>query len=368
MSSYHQAVADVSAGIRTFFHTTFSSVKIEGPVLDIDTLNAHPLMLVSSHRSHVDYFFVGYVFHNMGLKNLRFAAGDNLTKLPWIGPRFTSFGAFTVERDTGFDRNYVRNLCSSVVSMIEKGDKVIVFPEGGRSYSGAMLDIRFGILGASVISQHKNPDSNVSYIPITVSYEAPPDVPWFSMQLKGKNWRKRTNFFLKRIIGNMLYFGADLCAFLPFLFARYYGRTYGTIYVDYAEPVRISELIDVAANRSEKARDDFSAHRLSMQKLSDIVHRQLYTLYRILPMHVVASCLLKHGSRSCTDFADMFPEITAVLKEKGRNVKELEQNSPSENARKGIGQLRRMKAVRFRNNICSIRNEPLINYYAATIE
>jgi glycerol-3-phosphate O-acyltransferase len=304
----------------------------------------------------------------MGLKNLRFAAGDNLTRLPWIGPRFTSFGAFTVERDTGFDRNYVRKLCSNVVSMIEKGDKVIVFPEGGRSYSGAMLDIRIGILGASVLSQYNNPDSNVSYIPMAVSYEAPPDVPWFSMQLKGKNWRKRTSSILKRHIGNMLYFGADLCAFLPFLTARYYGRTYGNIYIDYGEPMRIKSLFDVAANRNEKARDDFSAHRLSMQKLSDIVYRQLYTLYRILPMHVVASHLIKHGSGSLTDFADVFPEVISSLKKKGRNIKELEQNTAFENARKGIDQLRRIHAVHFRKNICSMRNESLINYYAATIE
>jgi glycerol-3-phosphate O-acyltransferase len=367
MNSYHEEVANVSNGVRAFFEKTFTTIDCNGPKLDPSSLEGKPLMLVCTHRSHVDYFLIGYLFHLLGFKNLRFAAGDNLTKLPWIGRRFTSFGAFTVERDVGFDRNYVKNLCFRVVSMIEQGDTVIVFPEGGRSYSGAMLEIRTGILGASVISQAKDTSRDVAYIPIAVSYESPPDVPWFAMQLKGKLWRKRSNPFWKRLLGNLYYFGADFCAFVPFLLANRFKKKYGIIHVDYSDPVTIPSIIDVTADKVENARDDFSAQRVSMQKLSEVVYQQLFKLYRILPMHVIAYSLENYGSQTVLECADRFPGIIAKLKTSGRNVKELEKNIPEENTRIGIKQLQKIKAITFQNDTCSIKNSSLISYFAATI-
>ncbi|MBN1307670.1 MAG: 1-acyl-sn-glycerol-3-phosphate acyltransferase [Chitinispirillaceae bacterium] len=367
MTSYHQAVASAIKGVRSFFETTFTAIHIDGPQLDAASLSTRPIMLVGTHRSHIDYFFLGYVFHQLGFKNLRFAAGDNLTGLPWIGRRFINYGAFTVERDTGFDRYYIRNLCFNVVSMIEKGDVVIVFPEGGRSYSGAMLEMKSGILAASVISQAKDLSRDVRYIPIAVSYECPPDVPWFSMLMKGKMWRKRSNILPKRLLGNLLYFGADISAFLPLFLPRFLKRTHGAVYMDYGAPVSLRSIIDISALKTDTARDDFSAHRVSMQKLSEAVFEQLYRLYRILPLHVVAAQLKVHRRRSITDCADSFPDVIADLKGKGRNVKQIEKLTPLENAVTGIRQLRRLKAVMVKRNICSIRNESLINYFAATI-
>ncbi|MBN1757977.1 MAG: 1-acyl-sn-glycerol-3-phosphate acyltransferase [Chitinispirillaceae bacterium] len=368
MNSYHKAVANVVSEVRTFFSKTFSEVHIEGPDLDPAVLNQSPLMLVSTHRSHADYFMLGYIFHLAGFNTLRFAAGDNLTKLPWIGPRFTSFGSFTVERDTGFNRHYVRDLCYRVVKMIEDGETVLVFPEGGRSYSGAMLDIKTGILGASIISQAKDLSRDVRYIPVAISYEYAPDIPWFSMQQTGKKWRKKSNFILQRLIGNLQYFGADAFSFIPFLFAQYFRpKSYGVAYVDYGEPVSLKSIVDVAAGRIENARDEFSSHRNNMQQLSDAVFRHLLRLYRVLPMHVVAAHLSEHGKASTGDLAAVFPSTIETLRKNDRNVKQLENNSPEHNAEEGIRQLLRIKAVAYRNTICTVRKKALVDYYAATL-
>jgi 1-acyl-sn-glycerol-3-phosphate acyltransferase len=368
MNSYHRAVANVLSGVQAFFKKTFTSVTIEGPQLDPVFLNKNPIMLVSTHRSHVDYFLLGSIFHAAGFNNLRFAAGDNLTNLPKIGPLFTSFGAFTVERDTGFNRHYVRDLCYRVVEMLKNGDTVLVFPEGGRSYSGAMLDIKIGILGASIISQAQNPSCEVRYVPVAVSYENAPDIPWFSMQVTGKNWRKKSNFILKRVIGNILYFGADACSFIPFMLAQYFRRNnYGTAYVDYGEPVSLKSVVDVAAGKTENARDEFSSHRNNMQKLSTVIFDQLHGLYRILPMHVIAMHLKNGDNRSVADLVGMFPSVITDLKARGRNVKQLEKLTPEQNALEGIRQLSRVKAISVKKDRCTVRNKSLIDYYAATI-
>lgn len=367
MNSYHQAVANVSSDVRRFMHDTFTNIEISGPDLDPKSLNSTPLMLVSTHRSHVDYFLIGSIFHDLGFNTLRFAAGDNLTKLPWIGPRFTSFGAFTVERDTGFNRHYVRDLCFKVVEMIEKGETVLVFPEGGRSYSGSMLDIKTGILGASVISQANDSNRDVHYIPVAVSYESPPDLPWYAMQIKGKNWRKRSNILPKRLLGNLLYFGADVCSFVPFLFAHKFRKKYGTIYIDYGKPVSIRSIIDVLAKKAEKARDEFSAHRNSMQELSEIVFNQLTRLYRILPAHVVASYLKKEGDGTRKACQHYFTETIAKLESEGRNTTQLLLHSPEENVELGCRLLKKMKAISIKKDTIKVKNPSLIAYYAATI-
>lgn len=367
MSSYHQAVANISNEVGMFMKETFTSIEMAGPELDPKALNATPLMLVCTHRSHVDYFMLGNIFHNLGFNTLRFAAGDNLTKLPWIGPKFTSFGAFTVKRDTGFNRHYVRDLCFKVVSMIEDGDTVLVFPEGGRSYSGSMLEIKTGILGASIISQANDINRDVHYIPVAISYESPPDLPWFNMQIKGKNWRKRSNMLPKKLLGNLLYFGADVGAFLPFLFARKFGKQYGSVYIDYSKPVSIRSIIDVHAKKTENARDEFIAHRNSMHELSTIIYKQLYRLYRILPMHMVASYLHKEGHGTRTACKHQFIDTMARLESEGRNTTQLALHSPEENIEIGIKQLKRTKAVSVKKDTLAIRNRCLIDYFAATI-
>jgi len=367
MSSYHQEIAGVTKKVKEFFEKVFSEVIINGPPLDAAAINATPLMLVSAHRSHVDYFLAGNIFHLMGFKNLRFAAGDNLTNLPWIGPKFKAFGAFTIERDTGFNRNYVKNLCQNVVSMIERGDSVLVFPEAGRSYSGAMLELRVGVLGASVLSQANTPDRDVNYIPITISYEHAPDVPWYSMQLTGKKWRKSSNILPKRLIGNVLYYGADLCSFLPFLLAPKFKKNYGKVYIDYGAPVSIRSLLDVVANKATNARDDFSAHKDSIVKVSTVVYGQLKKLYRILPMHLVAYELTKHSKRSVSDLADALPKMVQQLREQERNIAHFTGATETAIAEEGIEQLKNVGAITFSNNLCRVKKQNLINYYAAAI-
>ena len=368
MNSYHSAVAGIVSDVRDFFAKTFSSVSIDGPQLDPAFLNKNPLMLVSTHRSHADYFMLGYIFHLAGFNTIRFAAGDNLTNLPWIGQKFISFGSFAVERDTGFDRHYVRNLCYRVVEMIEDSQTVLVFPEGGRSYSGSMLEMKTGILGASIISQAKDLSRDVRYIPVAISYEHAPDIPWFSMQLAGKKWRKKSNFILKRLIGSLMYFGADAFSFIPFLLMQYLRKGYyGTVYIDYGEPVALNSFLDVAAGKLEKARDEFSAHRNNMQQLSETVFEQLYRLYRILPMHVVAAHLKAHPEATIKELAAGFPAVISALGDKKRNTRQLEKLTPERNAAEGVRQLVRIGAATFAKGTCSVKRKHLIEYYAATL-
>ncbi len=367
MKNYHQEVASVSKGITNFFHSTFANIHLNGPALDAEQIQKSPLMIVSTHRSHVDYFFVGNTLFNMGFKNLRFAAGDNLTKLPWIGPRFKAFGAFTVSRDGGFERNYVRNLCAEVTKMLENRDAVLVFPEGGRSYTGAMLDVKGGILNAALLSQASSPDQDVFLIPVAVSYDCPPDVPFFPLLLKGKKLRKKGNSFFKQLLGNIYYFGADILAFGPFFFARHFRKKYGEIHMDYLAPISVKSLVDLEANRVQGARDEFSAHRVSLEKISEIIQSLFISLYRVLPVHLVSAALRDDANCSLESVRNaMGPLIEKATRNK-QNLTLINELSPDQIVDRGLKQLQKTKAIKIQQNNIKIVKEQIVDYFASSL-
>ena len=363
---YHRQIASVKVAVNDFFVRNFTETHIDGPQLDPEELQKSPVMFVSTHRSHVDYFLAGISFFKMGFKNLRFAAGDNLTKLPYVGPRFLAFGAFAVARDTGFERNYVRNLCAQVVKMLEGGDAVLVFPEGGRSYTGAMLDIKGGILNAALMTQAANPDKDVYLLPAAISYECPPDVPFFPLLLKGKKLRKKPNNAIKRLLGDVYYFGADIMAFAPLMF-KATSRRRGAVYMDYGAPVSVKSLVDLEANRVKNARDEFSAHRVSLDIVGERIREMLTSIYRILPIHIVSSVLKASGGS--VDMAAVDGEVEkmkAKASESGRNCKTIGAMTAPEIVKAGVDQLRGLKAVIVRNGKITVLKENITNYFAET--
>ena len=367
MDSY-QIVCQIRSKVDQFLLNTFSSIDIAGPELNAEVIQQCPVMFACTHRSHIDYILLGIELHKMGFRKLRFAAGDNLTRLPYLGPRFKSWGAFTVSRDVGFERNYVRNLCNSVVEMIVKREQVIVFPEGGRSYSGSMLDLKNGILGAAVLAQAKNPHEDVFLVPMSVSYEFPPDLPYFKTLLNGKKFRKNGNSIFKRMFGNTLYFGADLIAYGLVFAAKYTKLKYGNAYVDYEGPVSVRSLVDLEANKIQKARDEFSAHRLSMQLVSDILYKKFLKLFRILPVHVLASVIKSEPQVSREQCEERIDAVIETLRKGSRNIRELEKISSAEIARQGLRLLLRLRAVQLKGSSIIIRKKNIIDYYAASVE
>jgi len=369
MKTHHQRIIDISASVDRFLKSAFTDIIVEGPAIDPSALQQHPHMVVCTHRSHVDYFIMGHLLFFRGFKHMRFAAGDNLTKLPWIGPRFRSFGAFTVAREIAFERNYVKNLCNQVVTMMAQREAVVVFPEGGRSYSGSMLEVKNGILGAAILMQSQLPDEDVFLLPMAISYECPPDVPWFDLLLTGKKLRRRTHPFFKRLLGSIFYFGADILAFAPFFFARKWGKPYGMVYIDYDAPFAVRTAIDIEGNRTPGSRSDvFFEHRASMQKLADLMQQRFCALYRILPMHVLAFLLHTAGALSADKAVVLLPFPIKALRHAGRNMKSLDRfSSPHGIVAEGQRQLLRLKAINLKNGAMSVRKKTIVRYYAAPV-
>jgi len=315
----------------------------------------------------MDYILLGIHCARLGYRNLRFAAGDNLTSMPYIGTRFASLGAFPIYRDRVTRRQYVLGLCEEVAAMLDDGDNIIVFPEGGRSYGGAMLKMKSGLIAANVIAQYRSPHRQHYYLPFTVSYEVLPEISYLSWLEKGRRLRRDTRRWLGRAIGSFFYYGADLASFASFVLSgRFDTRGYGNVYLDYAEPFALDSVMDIKKTYAPDAKNALLAHKVATRRVAKEIRRCLARLYRILPMHVVAY-ELKDGHTRQGDITARIPAMICLLETQGRNCRTLNALSDQEVFEQGTAQLRRLNAVAVHAGDVSPIKADIINYCARAV-
>jgi len=87
-------------------------------------------VLVANHVSYWDPVVVGCAFN----RRVYFMAKSELFEIPLLGPLISVLGAFPVRRDKS-DRNAIR----IAVKLLEEGNVVGIFPEGGRSRTGELM-------------------------------------------------------------------------------------------------------------------------------------------------------------------------------------------------------------------------------------
>jgi 1-acyl-sn-glycerol-3-phosphate acyltransferase len=365
---YQISVDNIDKQLTRFHTRAFSHVDVQLPKYDLRSLKDSMVMIVSTHRSQLDYFLFGWVLYNNGLPYVRIAAGDNLTTLPVLGKRFRSYGAFSVKRDAGFKRNYVRDLCYQVVSMMENNEPILVFPEGGRSYRGNMMELKGGILLSAIIAQARNPDKKVILVPAAISYEHLPELPYFEMVKKGREMRKPGNGFFTRLIGSIFYFGADILAVGKLFVKVKFTTGKGDVHIDFGEPVAVNDIADVNALYQPSARDEVSGHQQSVRIISDRLFGIFTSLYRLLPEHIVATALCR--AQTPVTKADLVAAVPAILsqcRDQKRNMKSLDNLTDELIVTIGIKQLLFVKSVSVNTSNVSIVKQSIIDYYAATL-
>jgi 1-acyl-sn-glycerol-3-phosphate acyltransferase len=357
----------VAYKVGRFLDRTFKDVHREGPSISPEQIRKLSIMPVCTHRSQIDYFILGCFLHSIGVHRVRYAAGDNLTGLPILGARFQDCGAFPVSRSRVRNRAYVRSLCEQVVGMLAGGDSVVVFPEGGRSYLGRMMDMKSGLIGACVMAQWRNPEDEFAFFPVAISYERVPELSYFDMLRKGRDIRATNGNLLNRLRGNAYYFGADLLAFSKFMLASRTSAHYGTVYVDHGEPLAVRALVDLDALYDAGARDEFSALRRAMQKAGEHLHRHFLRLYRLLPSHVLSVVLQTTPETSRMSAVNRIGEIVSDLNAQDRNTKSLNCLTEQQILDHGTAQLTALKAIACKRDRLAVRRPTIIQYHAASV-
>ena len=156
------------------------------------------VVLLPSHKSHVDYIVLSYVLHKSGIQLPVIAAGDNLSFFP-AGPMLRRAGAFFIRRKFGGDRLYTAVVGAYVRRLLRDGWIIEFFMEGGRSRTGKLLNPMLGLLSMVVSSALGLEGRPVHFVPVAIGYERLMEEGAYAQELSGAKKEKEDATQLLRI-------------------------------------------------------------------------------------------------------------------------------------------------------------------------
>ncbi len=95
-----------------------------------------PLLLAANHRSFLDPFVIGALQR----RPVYYMAKRELFEKPWQARVLNALGAFPVDREAGD-----REAMAAARAILERGDCVVIFPEGTRMRRGPLGEPRRGV-------------------------------------------------------------------------------------------------------------------------------------------------------------------------------------------------------------------------------
>jgi glycerol-3-phosphate O-acyltransferase len=235
-----------------------------------DAAREGTLVLLPSHKSHVDYLVLSDVFYDAHLVPPQIAAGINLSFWP-LGAIFRRGGAFFIRRSFKGDRLYAAVLAAYVRKLLSEDASIEFFIEGGRSRTGKLLPPKLGMLSMVLDAARELPRRKVFLVPISIVYERVVEGRGYLAELRGGEKERET-------LGGLLR--------APKVLSARYGRVH--IGVGKILPVQ-----EVALGAAEGEGVDRTLARR-------VAHRVTYEINRATPVTasaLVATALLSPGKR-----------------------------------------------------------------------
>jgi glycerol-3-phosphate O-acyltransferase len=260
----------------------FSAVEVDE--VGLERLREHAkegtLILLPSHKSHMDYIVLAWILyrHKMPLPSV--AAGDNLNFFP-VGPIFRRAGAFFIRRRFSGDRLYSAVVDAYVRRLIRDGSPLEFFLEGGRSRTGKLLPPKLGLLSIVVDAALGVPTRTTWFCPVSIGYERFVEEKAFVRELSGGEKSKEN---VRGLVQSM-----DVMV----------GR-YGRLSVQFGRPLSLADAlldVDAASKPDDLARMSPPRRRAVISRLAYRVMNEINAVTAVTPGSLVAATLLSHDKR-----------------------------------------------------------------------
>lgn len=163
--------------IAWFLYKVIFDTSIEGQE-NIDF--SRTFLIIANHNSYIDPPLVGYAVP----KPIAYMAKEELFKVPILNKIIRWSGAYSVNRKNK-DNSFIQN----TIYALENGWLVTIFPEGGRSLDGRMMNVKSGV--ARILTTY-----NVPVLPVAL-------IGTNNAWGKGQKFKFRTK--MKVIIGKPIY-------------------------------------------------------------------------------------------------------------------------------------------------------------------
>ena len=213
----------------------FSNFHVEN-VENIKKIEDKQKLYVSNHLSLADYLVQGYLFHKNNIKIPRFIAGENLFHFPF-NVLYKKFGAIAVDRNEK-SRSYWQTYDSIVKEYLKHGDDFLVYPEGGRNYSGTGIN-NFKTGTFKQVLDVIEEGEEIYAVPIVMKYDKRIEENFLEKTTKLKIKRdeniKKGSKIRAKVYDN-LYFLSDISAF----FNRFLDKDKGAVHMNIGNPILIN--------------------------------------------------------------------------------------------------------------------------------
>jgi glycerol-3-phosphate O-acyltransferase len=275
-----------SIGLNWLFNSIYDGVS-----LDIDGLNRlktmsqkGPLILIPSHKSHIDYLILSYILWHNNMPCPLIAAGKNLSFWP-LGPAFRSAGAFFIRRTFKGQLLYSNVFSAYIYKLLEEGFNLEFFIEGGRSRTGKMILPKLGLLSIIIDAYKKGACEDMIIAPVYIGYDRVLEESAYLHELEGGQKNPEN---IKQIIK----------------VRRVLKKRYGRIYLRFHEPISFRSLLEqMDINLEALARSDEAA---LVRNLGHRVINSINTVSVVTPHAVAAAaflnCSKKRISKENLDF------------------------------------------------------------------
>lgn len=191
------------------------------------------LLFLPSHKSHIDYLVVSYVFFRLGISLPAIAAGDNLD-IPVVGPILKRLGAWWIKRGNwSSDPLYVGIVREYVEDLLKTGTNIEFFIEGTRSRTGKLLNPRFGILKIILEAVLSGACKDCVIVPVSIGYDKVIETGSYVKELLGSEKEAES---LKQVVGATSVLSLKL----------------GRIDIRFAQPYLLSSFIEEEKNSDRR--------------------------------------------------------------------------------------------------------------------
>uniref|UniRef100_A0A3Q3SW38 Glyceronephosphate O-acyltransferase n=1 Tax=Mastacembelus armatus TaxID=205130 RepID=A0A3Q3SW38_9TELE len=267
------------------FKTLFRSICVneEGIQRLQQAIQEHPVVLLPSHRSYMDFLLMSYILYTYDLALPVIAAGMDFMGMKIVGEMLRMSGAFFIRRSFGGDRLYWAVFSEYVKTMLRNGfAPVEFFLEGTRSRTSKSLTPKLGLLNIVMDPFLKGEVFDVSLVPVSISYERILEEVLYARELLGVPKPKESTSGL-------------------FKARKVLSEDYGSIHVYFGQPVSLRSLAQGKVNRCQFSLMPRHIPKRPNEEIHNFVNDSAYRLVRtqeenmvLKPWVLLASLLLQN--------------------------------------------------------------------------
>uniref|UniRef100_A0A9L0JIY1 Dihydroxyacetone phosphate acyltransferase n=1 Tax=Equus asinus TaxID=9793 RepID=A0A9L0JIY1_EQUAS len=228
------AIRFFAFALSKIFKQIFSKVCVneEGIQKLQRAIQEHPVVLLPSHRSYIDFLILSFLLYNYDLPVPVIAAGMDFLGMKVIGELLRMSGAFFMRRTFGGNKLYWAVFSEYVKTMLRNGyAPVEFFLEGTRSRSAKTLTPKFGLLNIVMEPFFKREVFDTYFVPISISYDKILEETLYVYELLGVPKPKESTTGLLKA-------------------RRILSENFGNIHVYFGDPVSLRSLVAGRMSRS----------------------------------------------------------------------------------------------------------------------